>query len=101
MIPVTHEILEEITHGAVSLVLDKNAMYRDAWRRRGLHGITVRLEDNLARIEALIDGDALRDAADHGERIEDTITDMIGYLLLARIRVDELRAEAQETEESL
>jgi hypothetical protein len=93
-IPVDRVTLTGLCEDVVQLVLQKNAAYGNAWRRRGLPGIIVRLDDKLTRLESLTNGDCLELRVDNaGESAEDTVKDMIGYLLLAHVRLLELRTD--------
>jgi hypothetical protein len=76
----THPDLEEI----VKLLLVKNADYGDAWQRFGIFTPLIRQNDKILRVQTLSDG---RTALVAGEKIVDTLVDIVGYGLLALLKL--------------
>lgn len=60
-----------------SLLIKKNNDYAAAYKKRGLYGILVRIEDKLTRIENLFDKDP------ECEAMLDSWYDVAGYAMLA------------------
>jgi hypothetical protein len=76
----THPDIEEI----VKVLLAKNADYGDAWQRFGIFTPLIRQNDKILRVQTLSDG---RQALVAGEKIVDTLTDIVGYGLLALLKL--------------
>ncbi|MFA5037635.1 MAG: nucleotide modification associated domain-containing protein [Candidatus Izemoplasmatales bacterium] len=72
------------TDEIVKLLLAKNADYGDAWQRFDIFTPLVRLNDKLLRVKTLSDG---RTALVPGEKITDTLVDIVGYGLLALLKL--------------
>jgi hypothetical protein len=74
-------VLATETEAVLAVVKQRNAAYAGAdplkcWRKRGLLGLLVRLEDKLARFDTFIE----RGGATEGEWRE-LLTDIAGYAL--------------------
>jgi hypothetical protein len=76
----THPDIEEI----IKLLLVKNADYGDAWQRFGIFTPLIRQNDKILRVQTLSDG---REALVAGEKIVDTLADIVGYGLLALLKL--------------
>jgi hypothetical protein len=74
----------------VQTVLSKNKDYGDAYKKKGIPGILVRLSDKATRVENLQGKEALVVS----ESVEDTLVDIAGYALLGLI---ELQAQKKES----
>lgn len=81
MIQVTRESLERKASECIEIVLAKNSDYGDAWQKKGVAGVLVRLSDKATRLENLSGKQAL--VVD--ESWLDTVRDMAGYCLLAML----------------
>lgn len=64
------------------LVERKNKDYGDAWQRYGLFTPLIRINDKLLRLANLSDG---KQALVADETISDTLDDIIGYAVLAKM----------------
>jgi hypothetical protein len=76
----THPDIEEI----IKVLLAKNADYGDAWQRYGIFTPLIRINDKILRVKTLSGG---QQAMVAGENIIDTITDIVGYGLLALLKL--------------
>lgn len=85
---VTITKLADVASDVISLVLEKNEDYGDAWQKQSIIGVLVRLADKLYRIETLADG---REALVAGEDIEESLIDAIGYSMLGLLYLDHQR----------
>lgn len=82
---VTYEALNRNAQKVVDLVLRKNADYGDAWRRNGVVGVMVRIQDKMLRLENLNGKSGLV----VGENARDTLMDICGYALLGLIELEQ------------
>ena len=76
----THPDIDEI----INVLLAKNADYGDAWQRFGIFTPLIRENDKILRVKTLSGG---QQALVAGENIIDTITDIVGYGLLALLKL--------------
>ncbi len=81
---VTEEGLTDVAIEVIKLVLLKNKEYRDAWQRYGIFTPLIRLNDKLLRLKSLRGGQKVLVV---GESIVDTLRDIVGYGLLALLRL--------------
>ena len=86
--PQTNEIVE--------LLLAKNADYGDAWQRFDIFTPLIRLNDKLLRVHTLSDG---RTALVADETVADTLVDIVGYGLLALLKLKHSKDTVDITEE--
>lgn len=93
----TREQIENVMKNITSLLIDKNADYGDSFRNEGIisqglspsERLTVRIDDKIERMRNLaILPDEITEV---NESVNDTIHDLIGYLVLLLI----LRNEAE------
>lgn len=80
----------------IKLVMAKNADYGDAWQRFDIFTPLVRLNDKLLRVQTLSGG---KQALVAGEKIEDTIVDIVGYGLLELLKLHQEEEVVQVTPE--
>lgn len=73
-----------IFEAIVDLVILKNHDYGDAWQRYGIYTPLIRINDKILRIATLSSG---QQALVADEKIEDTLKDIIGYALLALLKL--------------
>jgi len=76
----THSDIDEV----INVLLAKNADYGDAWQRYGIFTPLIRINDKILRVKTLSGG---QQALVAGENIVDTITDIVGYGLLALLKM--------------
>jgi hypothetical protein len=76
----THPDIDEI----INVLLAKNADYGDAWQRFGIFTPLIRENDKILRVKTLSGG---QQALVADENIIDTITDIVGYGLLALLKL--------------
>lgn len=94
---VTRDNLEQAANSVIDLVLAKNADYGDAWRKFGVAGVMVRINDKGMRLETLSDG---RKALVLDEAIMDTVKDICGYTLLAILELESGNAHVYSDKEA-
>jgi len=84
-----HSVLME----CLETFVDKNRDYNDSWRKSGLLGVLIRLQDKIERAINL-SNNGLK-ARVKTESLEDTLRDAIVYMAMAVILLEEMR-EARE-----
>jgi malate/lactate dehydrogenase len=72
------------TEEIIKVLLAKNSDYGDAWQRFGIFTPLIRINDKILRVQTLSDG---RTALVADETIIDTLTDIVGYGLLALLKL--------------
>jgi len=75
----------KITDKIIDTVARKNADYGDAWQRYGIFTPLIRINDKILRVATLSDG---RTALVSDESVYDTLLDIIGYALLAILKLN-------------
>lgn len=72
------------TREIVKVLLAKNADYGDAWQRYGIFTPLIRINDKILRVKTLSGGAQAMVAS---ENIVDTLQDIVGYGLLALLKL--------------
>lgn len=83
-VAVTESDLYSLCDEIVTLLMEKNADYGDAWQKHGVAGVLVRISDKSLRLQNL-EG---REALVVDETIRDTLRDIAGYALLGLLKVE-------------
>lgn len=87
---VTREAMEKVTTDifdeVMTIIMEKNYDYGDAWQRHGLAGLLVRISDKALRYENIMGKKHL--VVDESAR--DTLVDMIGYSILGLLLINSL-----------
>lgn len=68
----------------IDILLKKNSDYGDAWQRYDIFTPLIRLNDKLLRVENLSSG---KTALVPDESVADTLVDIVGYGLLALLKI--------------
>lgn len=90
----TEELIKEVGREVVMLLLEKNKAYGDTANQppqifsklSPIEAILARIDDKLSRIKQVGVND----------KTEDTILDLIGYLMLYRVQLEKLKLKSKK-----
>jgi len=91
----TEELIKEVGREIVMLLIEKNKAYGDTAndppqifsQLSPKEGILARIDDKLSRIKTL---------GYHQDKSEDTLKDLIGYLILLRVQIKKEQVNKKE-----
>ena len=78
--------MNALVEGVIDLVLVENQDYSDAWQRYGILTPLIRINDKILRVKTLAGG---QQAMVSDEKVTDNLKDIIGYALLAPLKIED------------